>query len=136
MKPLDRQPEIVFRKLTDGLAKVGDCRRIDGSLVVEIVDQTKLGPLISMARYDEQPNGDRLRGTSIVFLISSIQAITSDLVQDADERIYPISYRRSGLSQEALVVKNGRWNVYLELQSRICCLANQWMLNLSQQENL
>ena len=134
MKQLDSGPEAVFRKLTNGLVKVGDCRKIDDTLMVEVVDQTKLGLLVSMARYDEQPNGDRMRRTRIDFLISSVKVITSNLVQDADERIYPISYRRSGLSQEALVIKNGRWNVHLELQTRICCFANQWMLNLSKKQ--
>ena len=29
MKPLDGLPEMVFRKLTNELARVGDCRKID-----------------------------------------------------------------------------------------------------------
>ena len=43
MKPLDRQAELVFRKVTEGLDTVGDCRKIDGSINVEMIELTKLG---------------------------------------------------------------------------------------------
>ena len=127
---------MVFRKLTDGLNKVGDCRKVDGSTMAEFVEHTKLGPLISITKFAGRPNGHIVRETAVGFLISTIKAITGDLVQDADERIYPVSYRRSGLSQEALVIKDGRWNVYPELQTKICQFAEQWMLNISKQQNL
>ena len=54
MKPLDSGPEAVFRKLTDGMARVGDCRKIDDTLMGEFVKQTKLGPLMSVTHFDEQ----------------------------------------------------------------------------------
>ena len=135
MKPLDSGPEAVFRKLTDGLVKVGDCRKIDDTLMAEVVEQTKLGPLVWITRFDGHPSGNLMRDVDVVFLISSIKAITGDLVQDAEERIYPISYRRNGLNQEAVVIKNGRWNVYPELQAQICQFAERWMLNISKQQN-
>ena len=136
MKPLDRQSEIVFRKLTNGLAKVGDCRKTDGSIVVEFVDQTKLGRLVSIAHFAERPSGNLMREASVVFLVSSIKAITGDLVQDVDERIYPVSYRRNDLSQESLIIKDGRWNVRIELQTEICRFADRWMLAISEERNL
>ena len=135
MKPLDSRPEAVFRKLTNGLVKVGDCRKIDDSPTVEVIGQTTLGPLVSLAHFDEHPSGNLVRDADVVFLISSIKAITGDLVQDADERIYPVSYRRNGLNQESLIAKNGRWNVRLELQTKICQFAERWMLNISKQQN-
>ena len=133
MKALDSGPEAIFRKLTDGLATVGDCRKIDDTLMAEVVEQTKLGPLVWITRFDEHPSGNLMRDVDVVFLISSIKAITGNLVQDAEERIYPISYRRNGLNQEAVVIKNGRWNVRLELQATICQFAERWLLNISEQ---
>ena len=136
MKPLDRQSEAIFRKLTNGLAQVGDCRRIDGSIVVEVIGRTKLGPLVSIAHFDENPNGDQVRDMGVVFLISNIKAITGDLVQDTDEYIYPISCRQGSWDQESVVINNGRWNVRQKLQTNICRFADQWMLELSEQQDL
>jgi len=133
MKPLNRQAEVVFRKLTNGLTQVGDCRKINGSLVVQFTEQTKLGPLVWITRFEEHPSGKLLRDVDVVFLISSIGAITGNLVQDAEERIYPVSYRRNGLNEEALVVKDGRWNVRLELQIKICRFADRWILDISEE---
>ena len=131
MKPLNSGPEAIFRKLTNGLNKVGDCLKVGNSIIVEFVERTTLGPLVSVTHFDEQPNGNLVRDVDVVFLISSIKAITGDLVQDTDERIYPISCRRNGLNEEALVIKNGRWNVYPELQTKICRFAERWMLDIS-----
>jgi hypothetical protein len=136
MKPLDRESEMVFRKLTEGLVKVGDCRKIDGSIMAAFTEQMKLGPLVSITKFAKRPNGHIVRHTDVAFLISTIEAITGNLVKDADERIYPVSYRRSGLSQEAIVIHNGRWNVRLGLQARICQFAERWILNISEQQNL
>src|SRR3990170_3010611 len=100
MKPLDRHSELVFRKLTEGLDTVGDCRKIDGSINVEVIDRTKLGPLVSITRLRNGSDNAPARDIGIVFLISSIGAITGNLVQDADECIYPISYQHNDLTWE------------------------------------
>ena len=131
MKPLDRQAERVFKKLTEGLSKVGDCQKINDAIMAEVVEQTKLGPIISIKQFFELPNGRFVRDTDVSFLISSIEAITGNLVKDADERIYPISRWRNGLTEETLVIKDGRWNVRLELQNKICRFADRWMLDIS-----
>lgn len=136
MKSLDRPAELVFRKLTEGLAKVGDCRKIDDTLMAEVVEQTTMGPLVWLTRFDEHPSGDLMRDVDVVFLISSIKAITGDLVQDAEERIYPISYRRDGVNKESIIIKDGRWNVQLELQTTICRFAEQWMLSISEERKV
>jgi hypothetical protein len=136
MKPLDRESEAIFKKLTDGLTKVGDCRRINGSLVVQFTEQTKLGPLFLITHFEEGENGFLVRDANVAFLISSIKTITGDLVPDMEKRIYPVSYRRNGLNEEALEADHGRWNVHLELQNKICRFADEWMLNISEEENL
>ena len=131
MKPLDRESEMVFWKLTEGLTKVGDCRKINGSIMAAFIEQTKLGPLVAITKFVDCPNGHLVREMDVAFLISSIKAITGELVQDTDEQIYPVSYRRNGVKDDALVIHNGRWNVRLELQTRICQFAEQWMLDIS-----
>jgi hypothetical protein len=136
MKPLDKQAEEVFRKLTDGLDTVGDYRRIDGSIKVEVVERTKLGPLVSITRLRNGSDNASARDIGIVFLISSIGAITGNLVQDADENVYPVSYRHNDLTWEAIVVKDGRWNVYPNLQADICRFADQLILQIARQQNL
>jgi hypothetical protein len=136
MKPLGRPAELVFRKLTEGLDTVGDCRKIDGSINVEVIDLTKLGPLISITRLCNGSDNAPARDIGIVFLISSIGAITGNLVQDADEYVYPISYRHNDLTWEAILVKDGRWNVYSDLQADICRFANHLMLQIAKQQSL
>jgi hypothetical protein len=136
MKPLDRPAELVFRKLTEGLDIVGDCRKIDGSINVEVIDLTKLGPLVSISRLHNNSDNAPARNIGVVFLISSIGAITGNLVQDADEYVYPVSYRHNDLTWEAIEVKDGRWNVYPDLQADICRFANHLMLQISKQQNL
>jgi hypothetical protein len=131
MKPLDKQPETIFRGLTAGLTKVGDRRRIDGSTNIEVIGKTKLGPLVSIVQFEESHDENQARYTGVVFLISSLRAITGNLLEDADEYIYPISFRQDGSSRDAIAIKNGRWNVILKLQTTICCFANQWILNIS-----
>jgi hypothetical protein len=136
MKSLDRPAELVFRKLTEGLDTVGDFRRIDGSIKVEVIERTKLGPLISITRLRNGSDNTPARDVGIVFLISSIGAITGNLVQDADEYVYPVSYRHNDLTWEAILVKDGRWNVYPDLQADICRFANHLMLQIAKQQNL
>ena len=136
MKPLDRQSETIFRKLTEGLDTVGDFRKIDGSINVEVIDRTKLGPLVSITRLRNGPDNAPARDIGIVFLISSIGAITGNLVQDADEYVYPITYRHNDLTWEAILVKDGRWNVYPDMQADICRFADQLMLQIAKQQNL
>ena len=68
MKSLDRPAELVFRKLTDGLVKVGDCRKIDDSLMAEVVEQTTMGPLMWITRFDEHLSGNFVRDVDVVFL--------------------------------------------------------------------
>jgi hypothetical protein len=40
------------------------------------------------------------------------------------------------LTWEAILVKDGRWNVYPDLQADICRFADQLMLQISKQQNL
>ena len=65
MKHINDKSEAIFRKLTDGLVKVGDHQQWNNNssfmaACVEIIGRTGLGPLVSVAHYYEQ-NGDLMR---------------------------------------------------------------------------
>ena len=98
MKPLDRQSEIVFRKLTEGLNKVGDCRKVDGSTMVELVRTNETGAAHldhQVCRTAQRPHCAR-DGRSLPCL-KYREPSRATSWKDTDERIYPVSYRRSGL---------------------------------------
>ena len=131
MKALSKRAEEVFRKLTEGLVKVGDHRKIDnapGSFMaacVEIIGRTSLGPLVSIAHYYEQ-NGDMMRDPDVVFVIG------------ADQHVYPISYRQDGLGTylESAVLEDGKWKVRTKMQADLCSFCTQWMRNVDDQQQL
>ena len=131
MKALNVKAEAIFRKLTEGMVKLGDHRKWDNAsgtfmaVCIELIAKTALGPLVSIAHYYEQ-NSDLMRDPDIVFWV------------DADQHVYPISYRQDGLGidQEAAVFVDGQWNVKPKMQADITRFANQWMLNIQEQQNL
>ncbi len=130
MKYLNDKATAIFRKLTEGLKKVGDHQQWnnDSSFMaacVEIIGRTGLGPLVSIAHYYQQ-NGDMMRDPDVVFVIG------------ADQHVYPISYRQDGMGiyQEAAVVEDGKWKVRPKMQSDICSFCNQWMQNINEQQQL
>ena len=130
MKHLNDRATAVFRKLTEGLKKVGDHQQWNNNssfmaACVEIIGRTGLGPLVSIAHYYQQ-NGDMMRDPDVVFLIG------------ADQHVYPISYRQDGLGidQEAATVEDGKWKVRTKMQADICGFCNQWMKNINEQQQL
>ena len=130
MKHLNDKATAIFRKLTEGLQKVGDHQQWnnDSSFMaacVEIIGRSGLGPLVSIAHYYQQ-NGDMMRDPDVVFLIG------------ADQHVYPISYRQDGLgvNQEAAFVEEGQWRVRTKMQADICSFCNQWMRNINEQQQL
>jgi hypothetical protein len=132
MQHLNDKATAIFRKLRDGLRKVGDYRKWDNAsgtfmaACVEIIGRTGLGPLVSIAHYYEQ-NGDLMRDPDVVLVIG------------ADERVYPISYRQDGLGidQEAAYVEDGVWKVKTKMQADICDFCNDtWFPNINEQQQL
>ena len=131
MKHLNDKATAIFRKLTDGLRKVGDHRKwnnASGSFMaacVEIIGRTGLGPLVSIAHYYKQ-EGDMMRDPDVVFVIG------------ADQHAYPISFRQDnlGIDQEAAYVEDGVWKVRPKMQAQICRFADQWMRNINDQQQL
>jgi hypothetical protein len=130
MKHLNYKATAIFRKLTEGLKKVGDHQQWnnDSSFIaacVEIIGRTGLGPLVSIAHYYEQ-NGDLMRDPDVVFVIG------------ADQEVYPISFRQDSLGTylESAVVENGKWKVRTKMQADLCSFCNQWMRNINDQQQL
>ena len=88
MQHLNDKATAIFRKLTDGLRKVGDHQQWNNdsssfmAACVEIIGRTGLGPLVSVAHYYEQ-NGDMMRDPDVVFVIG------------ADQHVYPITSGRT-----------------------------------------
>ena len=130
MKHLNDKATAIFRKLTEGLKKVGDHQQWNNdrsfmAACIELIGRTGLGPLVSIAHYYQQ-NGDMMRDPDVVFLIG------------ADQHVYPISYRQDGMGiyQEAAIVEDGWWKVCTKMQADICGFCNQWMQNINEQQQL
>ena len=128
MKALNEKAEAIFRKLTDGLRKVGDHQQWNNNssfmaACVEIIGMTDLGPLVSIAHYFVQ-EGDMMRDPDVVFLIG------------ADQHVYPISFRQDGLGVylESATIEDGQWRVRTKMQADLCSFCNLWMRNIEQQQ--
>ena len=130
MQHLNDKATAIFRKLTEGLHKVGDHRKWDNAsgsfmaVCVEIIGRTGLGPLVSITHYYKQ-NHDLMRDPDVVFLVG------------ADTHVYPISFRQDGLGVylESAVVENGKWRVRTKMQADLCSFCNQWMHNIALQQD-
>ena len=130
IKPLGNRALPVFRAITDGIAKVGDHRKIDETdgafmpVCVEGVGTTPQGGLIvSIAHYYEQ-NGDLMADPEILFVVAR------------DEYVFPISYRQDGLGINREYVRwEGEkvfWN--LKAQNDLATFCNTWMKNIKDQQ--
>ena len=131
MKHLSERSTAIFRKLTEGLKKVGDHQQWNNNssflaACVEVIGRTGLGPLVSVAHYYEQ-NHDMMRDPDVVFVIG------------ADQEVYPISFRQDSLGTylESAVVENGKWKVRTKMQADIVIFCNDtWFPNLNEQQQL
>jgi hypothetical protein len=131
IKRLNRRAAGVFNKLIEGLSKVGDHKKIDDSggafmpVCVEVVDETKIGLIVSVAHYYEQ-NGDLMRDPECTFLVFG-------------DGIFPLSFRQDNLGIDRLtaaVQEDGHIVLYPRPQRDITRFCNQWMCNISEQQEL
>lgn len=126
---LNQRAAAIFRKLTDGLTKLGDHRKIDNSagafmaVCVEIVDETTAGQIVSIAHYFEQ-NSDLMADPECTFLVAEVGII-------------PLSFRQDnlGVDRQAVVVRgDGRLATNPRQQADITRFCNMWMKNISEQQ--
>ena len=133
MKAISAKAQKVMDKLTLGLVKLGDSRKIDntqGALMpvcVELTNTNYLGPIFSVAHYYEQ-NGDLMRDPDMEF------------IRGEDGKYYPISFWQDGVitcRDEALVWEDGRIKgLRAKLQADLADFANTWIANIQEQQRL
>jgi hypothetical protein len=125
VKALDAEAEQIFRRLTDGLLKVGDSRLIDNStsfmpLHVEVISRHGKWPILSMAHYYEQ-NGDLVCDPDVTFLVT--------------DQVHPLTFEQGGVvHQVAVQFKNGAIHLNEPLQAQITDFCNQWLRNVGEQQ--
>ena len=120
MKALDAEAEAIYRRLTDGLLKVGDSRQIDNSasfmaLHVEVIGRHGRWPIFSLAHYYEQ-SGDLICDPDVTFLVA--------------DQVYPLTFEQGGIvHQIAVQFKEGAIHLNEPLQDQITEFCNQWLRN-------
>jgi len=142
MKPqkLNQKAAAIMDKLTDGLVKPGDnatfdyhnyTEHWDGGIMAAHVEHigyfegARGYPLFSVAHYYKQ-NGDMMRDPDMVFM------------KHDNGGFYPTSFEQSnmGLYQESLYYKDGCMMLAPRMQRDHKDFANQWMINIKQQQGL
>ena len=125
VKALDATTEQIFRRLTDGLLKVGDSRQIDNStsfmaLHVEVTGRHGGWPIFSLAHYYEQ-NGDLVCDPDVTFLVA--------------DQVYPLTFEQGGVVyQVAVQFRDAGVHLNEQLQSQITDFCNQWLRNVADQQ--
>jgi hypothetical protein len=131
VKRLNKRATGIFNKLIEGLTKVGDHKKIDNSdsafmpVCVEVVDETKIGLIVSVAHYYEQ-NGDLMRDPECTFLVCG-------------NEVFPLTFRQDNLGIDrvsAAVQEDGHVVLYPRPQRDITRFCNQWMCNINEQQQL
>lgn len=131
MKPLNKRSQAIFTRIIDGMDKVGDHKKLDAGhgfmpLCVEVVgDGPAKGSLIlSLAHYFTQ-NGDLMSDPQMEFLVT------------ADGTCFPLVFEQSGfIYQDAVRFEDGKILVAKKLQADIASFANDWMVNIKEQQDL
>ncbi len=125
MKALDATAEQIFRRLTDGLLKVGDARKIDNStsfmpLHVEVIGRHGHWPIFSLAHYYEQ-QGDLVCDPDVTFLVA--------------DQVHPLTFEQGGIVRQVAVQFKGQ-AIHLneQLQGQITDFCNQWLRNVAEQQ--
>jgi hypothetical protein len=130
MQGLDRQAAETFAKLTDGLTEASQHRTLDNApgaymaVHVEVIGQTGLGLLVSVAHYYEQC-GDMMADPDVVFLVGT-------------DGIYPTEITQHGVGLYRRVVRfdGGKLLVQVRPQADLVAFCDGWMRNIAEQQKL
>jgi len=127
MKPLDEKATAIFRRLTEGLTKLGDHRKLDNApgfmpVSVELVSRVPWGTIFAVAHYYEQC-GDLMADPDMMFLVSK-------------DGVCPMTYQQDnmGIYHEAVSVEGGELHVNTTRQAELVEFANLWMRNIEEQQ--
>lgn len=134
MKHLNQKATQVFLKLLEGLNDVGDSKKVDNAtgfmaVHVEIIAQAdpqavRGGFVISVAHYYES-HGDQVCDPDMTFLYYPAGHVS------------PMTFEQGGmLYQVAAKFDEGRLLFNSKVQAEITQFANQWMLNIKEQQGL
>ena len=133
MKAINAKAQAVMDKLTQGLNKPGESRKVDNTqgafmaVCVEQVAETYLGPIYSIAHYYQQ-NGEPMRDPDMEF------------IRGFDSQYYPISFWQDGgipRRDEVLDWEGDRIKgIRQKLQEDLADFANMWMRNIKEQQGL
>ncbi len=135
LKPLNAKVTKIFKKIIDGVngeaAKyIGEKGKAFMQVVVEkIYHENEYGKVYSIGHYFIQ-NGDRMSDPEMTFLVN-----------DADGRVYPLSFEQHGFfaryEVNAIFDENGKFKgKYKKMNNDHKNFANQWMENISHQQKL
>ena len=130
---LNKEATAIFRKLIDGLSRVGDSQKIgDGSsymaVHVEIIGTAPkpTAKIVSVAHYFEQ-HGDLCCDPDMTFLATE------------KGEVYPMTFEQQGglpVYQVAMQIKEDGVQLNAKLQRELVTFANQWMMNICEQQSL
>ena len=134
LKPLNRKAEAIFKKViadlpTDKAKYIGEKGKAIMQVIVEqIYHENNYGKVYAVGHYFIQ-NGDRMSDPEMTFLVN-----------DADGRVYPLSFEQHGFLaryQENCEFKNGELKaIYRKMNNEHKNFANMWMENIKHQQSL
>ncbi len=134
LKPLNQKATKIFKKIIEGVTSdaakyIGEKGKAIMQVVVEkIYHENKYGKVYAVGHYFTQ-NGDRMSDPEMTFLVN-----------DDDGRVYPLSFEMHGVLaryEESALFKDGKLSGrYKKMNNDHKNFANQWMENISNQQNL
>ena len=135
LKPLNAKAATIFFKIIDGVTEdaakyIGEKGGAIMQVVVEkIYHENEYGKVYSVGHYYIQ-NGDRMSDPEMTFLVN-----------DADGRVYPLSFEQHGFfaryEESALFNEDGTFKgKYKKRNNDHKNFANQWMENINHQQSL
>jgi len=134
LKPLNKVAEQIFKKIIAGVTSdkakyIGEKGGAIMQVVVEkIYHENDYGKVYAVGHYFIQ-NGDRMSDPEMTFLVN-----------DADGRVYPLSFEQHGFFaryQESCEFENGKLKTIIrKMNNEHKNFANQWMKNINCQQDL
>ncbi len=129
MRTLSKAANKTFERLTAGLVEPGDHRKVDNTggvfmpVSVDVLFQTRLGPVIALSHYYEQ-NADLCADPSMEFLVAAVG-------------VFPLTFRQDippVFTEAATIDADGKIRCAAYSQRNITTFANTWLRNIRQQQ--
>ena len=148
MKALNKQASKVMDKLLKDIKTVSSHTKIDNTdgnfmpVHIEVIGKdlapNMKGLIVSIAHYYKL-NGDMICDPDMTFLVQRNKKILNPRTLEYEKRnmYYPLSFEMGGFRYEESVYSDGK-TVYVkpQLNKQHKDFANQWLLNIKNQQNL